>query len=886
MGQQQYVTQQQGTHHIQVLNSQSNPQQIPQQTISQLQPPQANTLVLNVSQHQMLQQTVSNKPPITQHQHQGTVTISTPAVKVVPSSNGNLIVTKKKGRFSVLAEVPKPPAGGVEKAAGSELIPRSSPVLSDTVCDKAGEGTLLVNSSHVVSTIALSQPKGNETAVESTPSEKSAVPTINHDNFELTGNVGGAKSGSVSDPARQTQPTVYTTTASNVPSSEVVGPTNLSSGVPQPVTKKRGRFVVTSANVDAKSNLRVISGDTGSATVTSKKVGKENSTGPGTSFLSGGSATGVDIPVSTYLSQNASCTSLVDSIDMQSTPLLVNCAQHTGHPYVLAALPVTLSAGTFAAGTIATGTATTGQSAAEIGVALPPPLPVAAPIERTSAATPIERTSTATPTERTTTVASSSYDGKASSHTATGLGKVYYFLDQMKLEVTEADKTIKCLQKDMKFLRDKNKELEARNTEVERRLHEERSVREAAEARVRTLRKKVKELKASMIKDEHSHNPEPNDDGVTLRKGETVTAGYNDQSLLQTKVLVPNSTPSGKGVTVNSQKTNIRIEPESSQQQLHSNMSLNALHANPLPRQADNHPRFLRRDSSESPLQAIPPEDMPDDFPTSSTNLRSNKAKDNAPYFAPVSKSPSKANPNNGKLEKNSVMQMQSTSVSGSMFETVPAAATSFTGTSTPQHAAFDPLIPDHQLLTIVQQQQQQHRHQQIQNASNTGTAVIGQGIVAPQVVTPAAVIPSICVTSLPSQQFPLNTTASQPQQLNSSGQQGISLIVPQQVGVWGQTISQSNPHPPHQQHQSLHQHQSLQQQHQQQSFQKPQQQQNFQQGQQQYTSLQNTQLLNQHPLQLSQSQHNLQQTQPISSIHQQLSQPSPAPPLPPPPPL
>ena len=33
-----------------------------------------------------------------------------------------------------------------------------------------------------------------------------------------------------------------------------------------------------------------------------------------------------------------------------------------------------------------------------------------------------------------------------------GLGKVFYFLDQMKTEVTDADRTIKSLQKDMKFM--------------------------------------------------------------------------------------------------------------------------------------------------------------------------------------------------------------------------------------------------------------------------------------------------------------------------------------------------------------------------------------------------------------------------------------------------
>lgn len=33
-----------------------------------------------------------------------------------------------------------------------------------------------------------------------------------------------------------------------------------------------------------------------------------------------------------------------------------------------------------------------------------------------------------------------------------GIGKVFYFLDQMRVEVTEADKTIKSLQKDLKFM--------------------------------------------------------------------------------------------------------------------------------------------------------------------------------------------------------------------------------------------------------------------------------------------------------------------------------------------------------------------------------------------------------------------------------------------------
>eukprot|EP00550_Attheya_septentrionalis_P012575 CAMPEP_0198304816 /NCGR_PEP_ID=MMETSP1449-20131203/57594_1 /TAXON_ID=420275 /ORGANISM="Attheya septentrionalis, Strain CCMP2084" /LENGTH=947 /DNA_ID=CAMNT_0044007345 /DNA_START=185 /DNA_END=3028 /DNA_ORIENTATION=+ len=76
-----------------------------------------------------------------------------------------------------------------------------------------------------------------------------------------------------------------------------------------------------------------------------------------------------------------------------------------------------------------------------------------------------------------------------------GLGKVLYFLDQMKLEVTDADRTIKELQSGMKFLREKNKELEARNRESEKRCVEEKTAREASEAKVKSLRSKLKEMK-------------------------------------------------------------------------------------------------------------------------------------------------------------------------------------------------------------------------------------------------------------------------------------------------------------------------------------------------------------------------------------------------------
>jgi len=76
-----------------------------------------------------------------------------------------------------------------------------------------------------------------------------------------------------------------------------------------------------------------------------------------------------------------------------------------------------------------------------------------------------------------------------------GLGRAFYLLDQMKIEVTDADKCIKTLQTDMKVLRDKNKDLEAKNRELETKLREEQTLREKSEMRNMDLRKKLREAK-------------------------------------------------------------------------------------------------------------------------------------------------------------------------------------------------------------------------------------------------------------------------------------------------------------------------------------------------------------------------------------------------------
>ena len=83
-----------------------------------------------------------------------------------------------------------------------------------------------------------------------------------------------------------------------------------------------------------------------------------------------------------------------------------------------------------------------------------------------------------------------------------GLGKVFYFLDQMKSEVSEADRHTKLLQKEVKFLKEKNKELEAKSREMEKRWKDQQANREAAEAKIRLLKKTLKELKDGRNEDE------------------------------------------------------------------------------------------------------------------------------------------------------------------------------------------------------------------------------------------------------------------------------------------------------------------------------------------------------------------------------------------------
>eukprot|EP00804_Cyclotella_cryptica_P021388 CCRYP_016781-RA/>CCRYP_016781-RA protein AED:0.03 eAED:0.03 QI:59/0.5/0.33/1/0.5/0.33/3/1674/1013 len=56
-----------------------------------------------------------------------------------------------------------------------------------------------------------------------------------------------------------------------------------------------------------------------------------------------------------------------------------------------------------------------------------------------------------------------------------GVGKVLHYLESVRLEVVEADRSLASLQSENRILKDKNKELEARNAKLERQLAEERT---------------------------------------------------------------------------------------------------------------------------------------------------------------------------------------------------------------------------------------------------------------------------------------------------------------------------------------------------------------------------------------------------------------------------
>jgi len=107
-----------------------------------------------------------------------------------------------------------------------------------------------------------------------------------------------------------------------------------------------------------------------------------------------------------------------------------------------------------------------------------------------------------------TTTTTKAYDSRGN-YGVVGLGKAFHLLEQLKLEVTGGDRSIKNLHIDLKLLRDKNKDLESKNRELDRKYKDERKAKEAAEKRLFELKKQLKAIQ---------------DKEKVVRNGESTTA--------------------------------------------------------------------------------------------------------------------------------------------------------------------------------------------------------------------------------------------------------------------------------------------------------------------------------------------------------------------------
>ena len=117
----------------------------------------------------------------------------------------------------------------------------------------------------------------------------------------------------------------------------------------------------------------------------------------------------------------------------------------------------------------------------------------------------------------------------------------------MRSEVTEADRTIKSLNTDMKCLREKNKELEAKLRDIEKKLMEEKIAREAADAKVKALKKQAKELRDLKI----AELMETHVEGQSPLAGEFIVESPSPAQVGQAR-----SNPQSRSNSLTRQKTN------------------------------------------------------------------------------------------------------------------------------------------------------------------------------------------------------------------------------------------------------------------------------------------------------------------------------------------
>ena len=145
--------------------------------------------------------------------------------------------------------------------------------------------------------------------------------------------------------------------------------------------------------------------------------------------------------------------------------------------------------------------------------------------QQSRSGSPIPKRPTASSVETGTNSGSAGWRGISGSHGKNGrligcggVGKILHNLDSLRQEILDADKSMTSLQSDNRFLRNKNKELESKISNLEKRLAEEKSLRRSTDAKVQSLRQKVKELEPSAHNDAQAGEETIASDGKQVSK--------------------------------------------------------------------------------------------------------------------------------------------------------------------------------------------------------------------------------------------------------------------------------------------------------------------------------------------------------------------------------
>lgn len=164
--------------------------------------------------------------------------------------------------------------------------------------------------------------------------------------------------------------------------------------------------------------------------------------------------------------------------------------------------------------------------------------------QQARSSSPIPKRQSTASAQTSTSFGSGSWRGISGSHGKNGrligcggVGKILHNMDSLRQEILDADKSITSLQSDNRLLRNKNKELEAKISNLEKRLAEEKSLRRSTDTKLQALRQKVKELESPAISD--TQTGEESDDKKNDIASTVAPAGKQAPKIAEEKSTAP-----------------------------------------------------------------------------------------------------------------------------------------------------------------------------------------------------------------------------------------------------------------------------------------------------------------------------------------------------------